>query len=87
MSSITCPSRIVSLDVNCSSSALSGNEIVQDSDEDDLFITACLYAVEKLFVIKLDFYNQDKKIEKFKYQFDMLSQDEALNGLHREINL
>lgn len=88
ISSITCTSRIISLDVNTSSFYFDEVDQQQDND-DDLFITVSLYGVKNLLILKLDQFANfvSNNSSKDKICSDSFSQDETLNGLSKEINL
>ncbi|CAF0715148.1 unnamed protein product [Brachionus calyciflorus] len=88
ISSVTCPSRIISLDVN--SSVLNFDNLVDKETancetQDQLFITACLFGIKELYMIKLDYYTNKNKNSKV--VFHDYCDDNSLNGLIREINL
>lgn len=87
ISSVTCPSRIVSLDVN--SSTLYFDNLDSDSQKvetsNQLFITACLFGIKELFVLKLDYYSNLNK--ESNVVFNKYCDDDSLNGLCKEIKL
>ncbi|RNA27285.1 NACHT and WD repeat domain-containing 2-like [Brachionus plicatilis] len=83
ISSITCPSRIVSLETNASMYYFEDSE--DCSIFDHILITACLFGMSNFFIFKLDYYTNIKK--ETKVEFGNYSDDAALNGLVKDIKV
>lgn len=83
ISSITCPSRIVSLDTNNSMSYFDDQNDSLGSDQ--TLITACLFGINNFFIFKLDYYKNFNK--ETRAQFSNYSDNATLNGLVNSIKV
>jgi hypothetical protein len=102
ISSLTCASRIISLDVNTSpfymehTSGLRREEEDddQDQDQDPTYVVASLYGIQELFIFKFDTLLESHHHEGGKrnhdnnaYSDNCFSDDPSLHGQKKEINL
>lgn len=83
ISSITCPSRIVSLDTSNSISYFDDLDVSPDIDQ--TLITACLFGINNFFIFKLDYYKNINK--ETKVQFSNYSDNATLDGLVKSIKV
>lgn len=83
ISSITCPSRIVSLDTN--SSMFYFDDLDKSVDFDHILITACLFGINNFFIFKLDYYTNLNK--EHTAELSVYSEDATLNGLIKQIKV
>jgi hypothetical protein len=81
ISSFTCPSRIVSCNLNVGPLYF-GHE---NNKTDDILIAVSLYGIRQLLVLKLVSINDQNKNSKFPFEDDMF--DANLNGIVKDINL